>query len=423
MKSTWPWVLVLLVGASAEVAAQAPEEEAAQPPVEEPPAPALAAPPEDVPPIEPPACGATARAVAANAVVRVRSGGRWGAGFVYHSPSHVVTAFSLISLGRDVTIVARDGTRLGARLLARDEELDLAVLETTDPVPGAEPLAPAPEQSPMIGRPVVALGHPFAGVAALLGERGEGLLRWSVAQGSIAAVNPNGIQADIAVSDGFAGGPLLDCEGRALGLITGTGMLSPNLALVARIAHADALIRSAGPASDYLGGVRLRLGLGGLLVIDEDARTAAGGYLTIGATLFDRVSWTNRVGLLAGGTDDPADDVLSLERRLLRIETMLGYRFFVDVGGFATFYIVPSGGLTVSYDSLDTRTIRVVEGCTPSATESCIAIRETSDDEWHVRPAVGLTFLFGPVEVAYTLEIDVDEPVTTYHAVMLGLGF
>lgn len=368
-------------------------------------------------------CGARAREVAADAVVRVRSGDRWGAGFVYHSPRHVVTSFGLMARGRDVTVVARDGTHVAARMLAHDPAYDLAVLETTEPIPGAEPLSPAPETSATLGETVVAIGHPFAGAAALLGERGEGLLRWSIAQGTIGAVNEAGIQADVALSEGHAGGPLLDCEGRVLGMITGAGRLSPDLGLVARIARADALIEGAGPASDFLGNLRLSFGIGGVLSIDEDGRTAGGGYLKLAAILFDRVSWTNRVGLLMGGTDDPAADVLSLERRLVRIETLLGWRFFLDIGGFTTLYIVPSGGLTVSYDSLSTRSARVTEGCTPSAAESCIAITETSIDGWHVRPAVGLTFIAGSIELGYTLEIDVEDPVTTYHALVLGLLF
>lgn len=377
------------------------------------------------PPSEPPAstCGAQAREVAAGAVVRVRSGDRWGAGFVYHSSRHVVTSFRIMARGRDVTVVTRDGSRIPARMLAHDPAYDLAVLETTSPIPGADPLAPAPETSAMLGAPVVAIGHPFAGVAALLGPRGEGLLRWSIAQGTIGAVNDAGIQADVALTDGHAGGPLLDCEGRVLGMVTGAGLLSPDLGLVARIGRADSLIESAGPAGDFLGNLRLQLGIGGILSIDEDGRTAGGAYLTAGAVLFDRLSWVNRVGLLMGGTDDPAPDVLSLERRLVRIESLLGWRFFLDIGGFTTLYIVPAAGLTVTYEELETRSARVIEGCSPSAAESCIAISESANDEWHVRPAVGITFIAGSFELAYTFEIDVDEPVTTYHALLLGVLF
>lgn len=383
--------------------------------------------PADVAPHEPAtleSCAGDAWRVAADSVVRVRSGRHWGAGFVYGSPRHVVTAFRLVARGRGVTLVTRDGTHVEARVVAHDKAYDLAILETAEPVPDAEPLEAAPASHAQIGLPVVALGHPFAGFAFFLGRRGEGLLRWSVAEGTIGAVNEEGIQADLALTPGHAGGPLLDCEGRVLGMITGAGMLSPDLGLVARIGRIDVLLERVDPASDFLGGLRLQLGFGGLLSVDDDGRVAGGGVLSAGLVLFDRLSWVNRFGLLWGGTnDDPTADVLSLERRLFRFESLLGWRFFVDVGGFTTLYLVPAAGLTVTHEKLESRTVRVVEGCTPSETESCIAIEEAEVGEWHVRPAIGITFIVGTFELGYTFELDVSDPITTHHTFILGAVF
>lgn len=381
-------------------------------------------------PERPPTCAARAREVAAGAVVRVRSGGRWGAGFVYGSPRTVVTAFDLVSLGQPVTVVTREGAAIAARVVGREESLDLAILETTEPVAGAAPLTPAPETSATIGSPVVALGHPFAGAVALLGERGEGLLRWSVSQGVVGAVNAAGVQADVALDDGHAGAPLLDCEGRVLGMVASRGILSGNLGLAVRAARIDAAIEASQPSGDFLGNLRLRLGIGAALVIDESGRVAGGGYLTLGATLFDRVSWMNRVGLFFGGSTDALEDELSVDRRLVRVESLLGYRVFVDIGGFTTLYIVPAIGASVGHVDETRRSVEVVPvpGCTPSATESCATTRIVSSnavDEWVVRPAIGLTFIVGGgFEVGYTLEIDVDaDPGRTFHAVNLGFLF
>src|SRR5690606_30020276 len=135
----------------------------------------------------------------------------------------------------------------------------------------------------------------------------------------------------------------------------GSGLLSADLALASRIHRADTVIaESAGP-SDFFGDLRLRLGISGALLLDEDGRAAGGIEGTIGATLFDRVSWMNRVGLFFGGIDDPAPDVLSRERQLVRIESLLGWRFFVDLFGFTTLYIVPAGGVSVGYETLSQR--------------------------------------------------------------------
>jgi S1-C subfamily serine protease len=369
-----------------------------------------------------PTCASRAREIAASSVVRVRSGSSWGAGFVYHAPNHVVTAFSLIALGQPITIVARDGSHHAARLLASDDDFDLAVLELEHDLPGAQPLGVAPESSAIVGAPVIAMGHPFGGISGVLGERGRGLLRWSTSTGTIGAVNEDGIQADVALDEGHAGGPLLDCEGRVLGMIAGRGMLSSNIGLVARIDRADALIAEAGPASDFLGDLRLHAGIGGVLSIDESGRTAGGVYLNLGVTLFDRISWMNRVGILFGGVDSPSDDELSVDRTLVRIEGMLGYRFFIDIAGLTTLYIVPSLGLTVNHDRRETREVAVTPACTPDATESCIDIVETVTEQWSARPAIGLTFIFGGnVEIGYTLEIHVEDPVQTFHALNLGV--
>jgi hypothetical protein len=248
---------------------------------------------------------------------------------------------------------------------------------------------------------------------------------WSLSQGTIGASNAAGIQADIALTAGHAGGPLLDCEGRALGMVTGSGLLSADLGLVARIGRVDELIEGAGEASEFLGDLRLRFGLGAALLIDEEGRTAAGGYLTLGAILFDRISWMNRVGLFLGGLDDATGSELEVSRTLIRVETMVGYRFFLDIGDFFTVYIVPSIGMTIANDRRSTRVASVVPMCVPSDTESCIAFTTTENDEWIVRPAASISFLLGDnLEVGYTFELGLDtDPIETYHSVRLGLLF
>lgn len=369
----------------------------------------------------PTTCAGAARHRALDAVVRVRSGSRWGAGFVYHSPRHVVTAFDLVRLGRDVTVVTRDGTRHAARVLGHRQGYDLVVLELDEPIEDAEPLQPAPETSTEIGADVVAMGHPFAGVSQRLGDRGMGLLRWSVSRGQIAAATDAGIQADVALTQGHAGGPLLDCRGRVIGLITGAGILSSDIGLIARIGVADDIIEEADGPSDFLGDLRPRLGLGGALHIDESGRIAAGAHLTLGAILFDRVSWMNRIGFFKGGRDSAAGDVLEVDRQLIRIESLLGYRFFVDVFGFTTLYIVPGIGVSVIHDRLSERTASVEPTCMPTMGTSCITTTRTIDEAWFARPAAGLTFLLGGnLAIGYVFEFDVDA-LQSFHTLRVGL--
>ena len=367
-------------------------------------------------------CSARAREAALDSVVRIRSGNTWGAGFVYHSRRHVVTAFSLVSLGQGVSVVTRDGSQHAARVLARDESADLVVLVLDEEL-DARPLEPAPESSAMVGRDVVAMGHPFAGGSGAFGDSGLGLLRWSVSRGQIAASNDTAVQADVALTAGHAGGPLLDCEGLLIGMITGAGILSPNIGLVVRTARIDRVIEEAGEGSNFFGDLRPHLGIGGALHADESGRAALGLYLALGVVLFDRVSWMNRVGLFMGGIDGASGDELSVDRQLIRVESLHGYRFFVDLG-FTVLYVVPALGAVVAHDRVTTRRAMVTPACVPTADVSCITFEETTvADDWLARPAAGLSFLFGgSLEVGYAIELGLDsDPVRTYHEVRLGL--
>src|SRR5687768_15988831 len=51
---------------------------------------------------------------AVGSVVRVESASGFGAGFVFASPRHIATAFHLVAVGREVTVVFRDGRSVAA---------------------------------------------------------------------------------------------------------------------------------------------------------------------------------------------------------------------------------------------------------------------------------------------------------------------
>ena len=95
----------------------------------------------------------------------------------------------------------------GARLLRGDPETDLALLEVEN---GALRSAPQLEwrQTPaVVGERVLALGHPAETV-------------WSFTAGVVSALHAGALQTDAAINPGNSGGPLIDTEGRVLGLNT-----------------------------------------------------------------------------------------------------------------------------------------------------------------------------------------------------------
>jgi serine protease Do len=129
-----------------------------------------------------------------------------------------------------------DGTRRDARVLARDAEADLALLELAGSGAAPATLATAPVR---IGELVVALGHPFglrgvltAGIVHALGPLVPGGAPW--------------IQADVRLAPGNSGGPLADGAGAVVGL---NAMIAGGLALAVPVARVRAFVRRAGVPS------------------------------------------------------------------------------------------------------------------------------------------------------------------------------
>jgi serine protease Do len=101
-----------------------------------------------------------------------------------------------------------DGRLADARVIARDEDLDLALLEIAEEPNDWPPALIGDARTLRVGEIVVALGHPF-GV--------DGALSLGVLQ----AV-PNGddawVRADILLAPGNSGGPLATLDGAVIGI-------------------------------------------------------------------------------------------------------------------------------------------------------------------------------------------------------------
>jgi len=129
-----------------------------------------------------------------------------------------------------------DGARLAARVLARDDGADLALLGILEADGPVARLAQTPAR---VGSLVVAVGHP-------LGVRG------AVTAGIVHAVGPvvprgrRWIQADLQLAPGNSGGPLADVAGDVVGL---NAMIAGGLALAVPVARVAAFVRAAGVAT------------------------------------------------------------------------------------------------------------------------------------------------------------------------------
>lgn len=125
----------------------------------------------------------------------------------------VVSADHTIRRDEDITISRPDGTRAPATLAGRDAATDLAVLkvEARD-VPPAE----LSDADLSVGQIVLAVGR--AGqLSASLGVVGSLSGSWRTWQGGRI---DQFIWSDVSIFDGFSGGPLVDIQGRVIGINT-----------------------------------------------------------------------------------------------------------------------------------------------------------------------------------------------------------
>src|SRR5205085_4975241 len=138
------------------------------------------------------------------------------AGVVYDTKGDILTDEHVIAGATSVTVRFENGTKLGAKVLGTDPSTDVAVIHVNVPSSELHPIPFADSSAAQVGDPVVAIGSPFS-------------LPETVTQGIVSAVGrsitaPNNytitgaIQTDAAINPGNSGGPLLDGNGRVLGL-------------------------------------------------------------------------------------------------------------------------------------------------------------------------------------------------------------
>ncbi len=139
-----------------------------------------------------------------------------GSGFVYDTSGHVITNDHVVDGATSIAVKFDGGATYKATLVGNDPSTDLAVVKIDAPSSLLHPLTLGNSGALQVGDGVVAIGSPFG-------------LQESVTSGIVSALHreitsPNhfaiedAIQTDAAINHGNSGGPLLNLQGRVIGV-------------------------------------------------------------------------------------------------------------------------------------------------------------------------------------------------------------
>jgi S1-C subfamily serine protease len=143
-----------------------------------------------------------------------------GSGFLIDAAGDILTNYHVVqgaNRGSGVTVQFEDNISRRAAVVGVDPNNDLALLRVDmNGVPPVEPLELGDSESVQVGDPTLAIGNPFGLDRTLTSGIVSALQRQIQAPNGFAIDNV--IQTDAPINPGNSGGPLLDADGRVIGI-------------------------------------------------------------------------------------------------------------------------------------------------------------------------------------------------------------
>jgi len=139
-----------------------------------------------------------------------------GSGFVIDGDGRLLTNAHVVAGATDIRVTFSDDRTVPARVIGKDEDTDLALLEVEPEGLELRPLELGSSASVQVGDPTVAIGNPFGLDRTLTTGVVSAKQRRIVAPSGFSIDNV--IQTDAAINPGNSGGPLIDAAGRVVGI-------------------------------------------------------------------------------------------------------------------------------------------------------------------------------------------------------------
>jgi S1-C subfamily serine protease len=137
-----------------------------------------------------------------------------GSGVIIDNRGYILTNNHVVAGSQQLLVHLNDGREVRGKVVGTDPRFDVALVQVN--VQGLRPAAMADSAKIRVGQWAIAIGSPFglektmtAGIISATGRRGLG-------KGTFGDF----IQTDASINPGNSGGPLLDIDGRVVGINT-----------------------------------------------------------------------------------------------------------------------------------------------------------------------------------------------------------
>jgi Do/DeqQ family serine protease len=187
-------------------------------------------------------------------VVQIETSSGLGSGVVLDKQGHIVTNNHVVEGASKITVNFQDGSQHPARLVGVDPDSDLAVLRIDSKNLPTAVIGTSSDL--MIGETVIAVGNPFGlsgtvttGVVSALGRSVPSKERTFT----------DFIQTDASINPGNSGGPLLNIEGKVIGINTAIYAQAQGIGFAIPVDRAKKvvqdLLRYGAPHNGWIGAV------------------------------------------------------------------------------------------------------------------------------------------------------------------------